>query len=49
MSGVTVNASTPLDSVVMDGEHTVYCPGVAAQAHLQSSAFARSASVDKPA
>ena len=31
MPGVTVTASTDLDSVVMDGEHTVYCPGVAAQ------------------
>ena len=51
MPGVTVGASTDLDSVVMDGEHTVYCPGVAAeaQAHLQSPTFARSASVDKPA
>jgi dTDP-glucose pyrophosphorylase len=29
MPGVTVQASTDLDSVVMDGEHTVYCPGVA--------------------
>jgi len=40
MPGVTVSASTDLDSVVMDGEHTVYCPGVAAQAqaHLQSHA-----------
>jgi ADP-glucose pyrophosphorylase len=51
MPGVTVGASTDLDSVVMDGEHTVYCPGVAAeaQAHLQSPTFARSATVDKPA
>lgn len=32
LPGVTVSASTDLDSVVMDGEHTVYCPGVAAQA-----------------
>ncbi len=31
MPGVTVTATTDLDSVVMDGEHTVYCPGVAAQ------------------
>ena len=30
MPGVTVTATTDLDSVVMDGEHTVYCPGVAA-------------------
>jgi dTDP-glucose pyrophosphorylase len=29
MPGVTVHAATDLDSVVMDGEHTVYCPGVA--------------------
>ena len=35
MPGVTVNASTDLDSVVMDGEHTVYCPGVAAHALAQ--------------
>ena len=36
MPGVTVQASTDLDSVVMDGEHTVYCPGVAkhVSAHL---------------
>ena len=32
MPGVTVSAGTDLDSVVMDGEHTVYCPGVAALA-----------------
>jgi glucose-1-phosphate thymidylyltransferase len=32
MPNVVVEASTDLDSVVMDGEHTVYCPGVAAQA-----------------
>ncbi len=51
MPGVTVTAGSDLDSVVMDGEHTVYCPGVAAQvrASFQSSTFARSASVDKPA
>ena len=30
MPNVVVEASTDLDSVVMDGEHTVYCPGVAA-------------------
>ena len=30
MPGVAVTAATDLDSVVMDGEHTVYCPGVAA-------------------
>jgi dTDP-glucose pyrophosphorylase len=35
MPGVTVNATTDLDSVVMDGEHTVYCPGVATQALAQ--------------
>jgi len=51
MPGVTVTASTDLDSVVMDGEHTVYCPGVAAQAqaHLQSSTFAQSASASAEA
>jgi NDP-sugar pyrophosphorylase family protein len=40
MPGVTVTASTDLDSVVMDGEHTVYCPGVAALAlaHLPKPA-----------
>jgi dTDP-glucose pyrophosphorylase len=32
MPNVIVDANTDLDSVVMDGEHTVYCPGVAAQA-----------------
>jgi NDP-sugar pyrophosphorylase family protein len=32
MPNVVVDATTDLDSVVMDGEHTVYCPGVAAQA-----------------
>jgi dTDP-glucose pyrophosphorylase len=35
MAGVTVSATADLDSVVMDGEHTVYCPGVAAQAAVQ--------------
>ena len=51
MPGVTVGASTDLDSVVMDGEHTVYCPGVAAeaQAHLPSSTFAQSASASAEA
>jgi NDP-sugar pyrophosphorylase family protein len=34
LPGVHVTASTDLDSVVMDGEHTVYCPGVAAAAAL---------------
>src|SRR4029453_18188737 len=34
MPNVVVEASTALDSVVMDGEHTVYCPGVAAQAAI---------------
>jgi NDP-sugar pyrophosphorylase family protein len=29
MPNVVVEASTDLDSVVLDGEHTVYCPGVA--------------------
>ena len=40
LPGVTVSAATDLDSVVMDGEHTVYCPGVAAiaAAQLQSPA-----------
>jgi dTDP-glucose pyrophosphorylase len=34
MPNVVVDANTDLDSVVMDGEHTVYCPGVAeASAH----------------
>lgn len=38
MPNVVVDATTDLDSVVMDGEHTVYCPGVAAQtaAHVSS-------------
>jgi glucose-1-phosphate thymidylyltransferase len=51
MPGVVVSASTDLDSVVMDGEHTVYCPGVAAQALAQAPTptAARSASVDKRA
>ena len=35
MHGVTVTATSDLDSVVMDGEHTVYCPDVGAQAHVQ--------------
>ena len=30
-----VTATSDLDSVVMDGEHTVYCPDVGAQAHVQ--------------
>ena len=38
MPGVTVTATTDLDSVVMDGEHTVYCPGVAAQLQAQGLA-----------
>lgn len=36
MPGVTVNAHTDLDSVVMDGEHTVFCPNAvkaATEAH----------------
>jgi dTDP-glucose pyrophosphorylase len=51
MPGVMVSATTDLDSVVMDGEHTVYCPGVAALAReqLQRSTLARSASADTPA
>jgi hypothetical protein len=32
MPNVIVDASTDLDSVEMDGEHTVYCPGVAKHA-----------------
>jgi len=39
MPGVSVEASTDLDSVVMDGEHTVYCPGIAqASGHVPHSA-----------
>lgn len=34
MPGVTVTATSDLDSVVMDGEHTVYCPDIGAQAHV---------------
>jgi ADP-glucose pyrophosphorylase len=51
MPGVMVSATTDLDSVVMDGEHTVYCPGVAALAReqLQGSTFSRSVTADKPA
>lgn len=30
LPGVKVTATTDLDSIVMDGEHTVYCPGVSA-------------------
>jgi NDP-sugar pyrophosphorylase family protein len=37
MPNVVVDANTDLDSVVMDGEHTVYCPGVAAQASAHAS------------
>ena len=36
LPGVTVTATSDLDSVVMDGEHTVYCPGVAAAATAQA-------------
>ena len=38
MPGVTVHSSTDLDSVVMDGEHTVFCPGVATHvnAHIRA-------------
>ena len=35
MPGVTVQAATDLDSVVMDAEHTVYCPGVANRVNAQ--------------
>jgi dTDP-glucose pyrophosphorylase len=51
LPGVTVSAATDLDSVVMDGEHTVYCPGVAAiaAAQLQSPASAPRATADRPA
>jgi dTDP-glucose pyrophosphorylase len=37
MPNVVVDASTDLDSVVMDGEHTVYCPGVASHASAHAS------------
>jgi len=30
MPNVVVDQTTDLDSVVMDGEHSVYCPGIAA-------------------
>jgi glucose-1-phosphate thymidylyltransferase len=38
MPNVVVDATNDLDAVVMDGEHTVYCPGVPAQvaAHVNS-------------
>ena len=32
MPGVTVEAKQDLDAVVMDGEHSVYCPGLATNA-----------------
>jgi hypothetical protein len=35
MPNVVVDAATDLDSVVMDGEHTVYCPGVASLAEAR--------------
>ena len=35
MPGVTVTATSDLDSVVMDGEHTVYCPDIGAQDQAQ--------------
>lgn len=35
MPGVTVTATSDLDSVVMDGEHTVYCPDIGAQSQTQ--------------
>jgi dTDP-glucose pyrophosphorylase len=38
MPGVTVTATSDLDSVVMDGEHTVYCPDVGAQPHIRGRA-----------
>jgi ADP-glucose pyrophosphorylase len=30
LPGVVVDSAADLDSVVLSGEHTVYCPGVAA-------------------
>jgi glucose-1-phosphate thymidylyltransferase len=33
MPNVVVDQTTDLDSVVMDGEHSVYCPGIAAAVH----------------
>lgn len=36
MPGVTVTATSDLDSVVMDGEHTVYCPDIGAQSQGRS-------------
>jgi dTDP-glucose pyrophosphorylase len=38
MPGVAVHTSTDLDSVVMDGDHTVYCPGVTKLVGAQSRA-----------
>jgi dTDP-glucose pyrophosphorylase len=38
MPGVAVHTSTDLDSVVMDGDHTVYCPGVTRLVGAQSRA-----------
>jgi NDP-sugar pyrophosphorylase family protein len=35
MPGVAVTAQSDLDSVVMDREHTVYCPGVSAHVHAR--------------
>lgn len=37
MPGVTVTTATDLDSVVMDSDHTVYCPGVAASARASTA------------
>jgi ADP-glucose pyrophosphorylase len=30
LPGVVVDSTADLDSVVMNGEHSVYCPGIAA-------------------
>ena len=38
MPGVTVTATSDLDSVVMDGEHTVYCPDIGAQVPAEGRA-----------
>lgn len=51
LPGVSVTATTDLDSVVIDGEHTVYCPGAAAiaAAQLQSSTSVPGAAADRRA
>jgi len=36
LPNVVIDTTTDLDSVVMDGEHTVYCPGVAGQSSAQT-------------